>query len=166
MVNTLCTYKLYRVVEFVFKQLEPGTLFLYTGAMTRMSFVFRQCSVFRQWTWNLDRICITHTHQVLSQLHQSKVLSHWCRDHCLEQFWSKRNQYYRLGKPGKLLKITSEGSKTTLEGWIFADMLNSPIITWSTLDISWQKLKIFTTTRPPKLQNRCSWGPVHKMTGR
>ena len=97
MVNTLCTYKLYQVVEFML----------------------------RQWTRNLDRICITFTHQVLSQWchHNSKVLPHWYCDHHPEQFLSKQgtNIPPKINPENLIMEgLTHLLEKHASEGRIFA----------------------------------------------
>ena len=127
MVNTPCTYKLYQVVEFMF----------------------------RQWTWNLDRICITFPES-------SITLVPWPLSWTFlqaEQFSSKRNQYFIkinifwLGKPEKTT------GKTASEGRIFTDFS-------STFEASIATLGGQTPKMWPDLRNTGSWGAVHKTRGR
>ena len=81
--------------------------------------------------------------------------------YCIEN-WTILKQKEPILQTWKAWKTWKTTGKTTSEGRIFADMPNSPIITWSTLNISWQKLTQFNTQTWPDLCNTASWEALQK----
>ena len=134
MVNTLCTYKLYQVVEFMF----------------------------RQWTWNSDRICITATAKFYHILYHTELhsitlvpwpLSWTAIALKLDNFKAIRNQYFIKinifwpGEPGKMTGKPPQRAEF------------SPTFEASTAMKGSQTLKTW-----PDLCNTTSWEAPHKGT--